>query len=354
MSHPFRPQALAARSQPLAIAAQGNFWVGTERVQKPYGSIASGQMFVQYQIPQDLRCSWPLVLVHGGGGQGTDYLITPDGRPGWAEVFLRLGYAVYVVDRTGHGRAPYHPDALGPMTPLPTYEFIEGLFTAPERARAYPQAALHDQWPEGPQIMDQLLSGMGPSIADLAATHRNMQACGTALLEMIGPAILVTHSAGGPFGWVVADARPELVKAVIAVEPIGPPFFERPGASLAWGVTAIPLTFDPPADRPADLKREERPAPGPDLKPCLVQAEPARQLPNLKGIPMVLVTGEASWMAQDNHGVVDFLRQAGVDIEHLRLESVGVHGNGHMMMLERNSDEVAGVLHRWIAERVDG
>ncbi len=69
---------------------------------------------------------------------------------------------------------------------------------------------------------------------------------------------------------------------------------------------------------------------------------------------MVLVTGEASWMAQDNHGVVDFLRQAGVDIEHLRLESVGVHGNGHMMMLERNSDEVAGVLHRWIVERVDG
>ena len=351
MSHPLGPKALVARAEPITLAAQGRFWVGTERLKKAYGSVACGQMFVEYQIPAELRCPWPLVLVHGGGGQGTDYLVTPDGRPGWADYFVRRGYAVYVVDRAGHGRSPYHPDSLGPMTPLPTYEFIEGLFTAPEKAKAYPQAALHDQWPEAPQALDNLLAGMGPSIADMAVTHANMQRCGAALLDLIGPSILMTHSAGGPFGWVVADVRPELVKAVIAVEPIGPPFMDRPGGGLDWGITAIPLTFDPPAANSADLSRVERPAPGPDQKPCLVQAEPARRLPNLANIPMVLVTGEASWMAQDNHGVVDFLRQAGVDIEHLRLEDVGVHGNGHAMMLEKNSDDIAAVIDRWISEK---
>ena len=44
-----------------------------------------------------------------------------------------------------------------------------------------------------------------------------------ALLDKIGPAILLTHSQSGAFGWPVADARPDLVKAIVAVEPNGPP-----------------------------------------------------------------------------------------------------------------------------------
>jgi acetyl esterase/lipase len=61
-----------------------------------------------------------------------------------------------------------------------------------------------------------------------------------------------------------------------------------------------------------------------------------------------VVTAEASWMATDNHGTVDFLRQAGAEVEHLRLEEQGVHGNGHAMMLETNSNEVAAAIGRWI------
>ena len=56
-------------------------------------------------------------------------------------------------------------------------------------------------------------------------------------------------------------------------------------------------------------------------------------------------------MAADNHGIVDFLAQAGATIEHLRLEDVGIHGNGHAMMLETNSDEIAQVIQDWIEEK---
>jgi pimeloyl-ACP methyl ester carboxylesterase len=353
MAYPREPEALRQRAagEPLAIAAQGGFWVGGERKKLAHGHVASGQMFVQYQIPVRLRCRFPLVLVHGGGGQGTDYLMTADGRPGWATFFLRAGYAVFVVDRVGHGRAPYHPDVLGPMSPVPTFEIIDGLFTAPERAQTYPQAKLHTQWPEGDAVMDQLLAGMGPMIADMAASERHMQRCGAALLDQTGPAILVTSSAGGPFGWLVADVRPKLVKAIIAIEPIGPPFLDRgEGGALAWGITATPLTFDPPAHSPAEIKRARKPAPRPGLADCFVQAEPARRLPNLAGIPIVVVTAEASWMAQDNHGVVEFLAQAGASAEHLRLEDHGIHGNGHMMMMEKNSDAIAGLICRWIEQ----
>ncbi|MEJ7658536.1 MAG: alpha/beta fold hydrolase [Hymenobacter sp.] len=51
---------------------------------------------------------YPLVLVHGGTFQGTEWGTTPDGRPGWAQRLQEAGYAVLLVDRPGHGRSPYH------------------------------------------------------------------------------------------------------------------------------------------------------------------------------------------------------------------------------------------------------
>jgi pimeloyl-ACP methyl ester carboxylesterase len=339
------------------IADQGFFWVGIERKKTPQGTVAAGPMYLRYQIPHELRHPWPIVMVHGGGGQGLDYLGTPDGRPGWATFFLRQGYAVYVVDRPGLGRSPYHPEVLGPMSPLPTYELTRRLFTEPAATPdAFPQARLHNQWPgksaaDADDVLDQLVAGFGPSVVDLAQAHERERRCGADLLDRIGPAILVTCSAGGPFGWLAADARPACVKAIIAIEPVGPPFSASPMGKLSWGLTAAPLTFEPPAASADDLKTALKPAPRIGLKDCFVQAEPARRLVNFKDFPILVVTSEASWMAQDGHGVVDFLVQAGAQAEQVRLEDEGIRGNGHMMMLETNSDEIAALLHRWLSKR---
>jgi len=119
---------------------------------------------------------------------------------------------------------------------------------------------------------------------------------------------------------------------------------------LSWGLTASPLRFEPAAVRAEDFKLEERAPARSGTVACLVQQEPARKLPNLADFPIVVVTSEASWMATDNHGTVDFLRQAGAQVEHLRLEEHGVRGNGHAMMLETNSDAVAAILADWIAD----
>ena len=340
-------------SPPPVLSEDGFFWVGVQRHPLAHGLGAAGQMYVRYQVPASRRHALPLAMVHGGGGQGLDYLGTPDGRPGWASFFLRQGYAVYVVDRTAHGRSPSHPDLQGKQGMPPSYEAMLRRFVAPEAdPGAYPQARLHTQWPGGAEIgdgvLDQFMAGQGPPIDDLARVHADMRRCAAALLDRIGPAVLVTHSAGGPFGWLAADERPSLVRAIVAVEPQGPAFTEGPGGVLSWGLTASPMAFDPPAGRPEELARAVRAAPRPELRECLVQAEPARQLPNLRGVPVAVVTAEASWKAQLDHGTVDFLRQAGVSVEHLRLEEHGLHGNGHMMMLERNSDEVAGLLAGWI------
>ena len=45
---------------------------------------------------------------------------------------------------------------------------------------------------------------------------------------MIGtPVILFTHSQGGGFGFEITEARPQLVKAMVTIEPGGPQFGER-------------------------------------------------------------------------------------------------------------------------------
>ena len=85
-----------------------------------------------------------------------------------------------------------------------------------------------------------------------------------------------------------------------------------------------------------------------DLVRGWLQAEPARKLPNLAKIPMLIVAAESSYHAAFDHCTAAYLKQAGVPVTFLRLEDAGIRGNGHMMMLEKNSDEIAGVLVDWL------
>jgi hypothetical protein len=47
-----------------------------------------------------------------------------------------------------------------------------------------------------------------------------------------------------------------------------------------------------------------------------------------------------------------FLKQSGVDNDFVKLADLGIHGNGHFMMLEKNSLEIAGVIADWLNKRV--
>lgn len=80
----------------------------------------------------------------------------------------------------------------------------------------------------------------------------------------------------------------------------------------------------------------------------MLQAEPARQLVNMRHIPVLVETGEASFHAQYDRCVALFLRQAGVlKTEFVNLGDVGIRGNGHMQFLEKNNLEII----RWLEER---
>lgn len=356
-----------AAQKPLEIVEWSYFWVGVERAELARGAVVNGkQMYVEYQIPAQVRHPYPIVLVHGGGGQGTDWMGTPDGRPGWSTYLLQEGYKVYVVDRPGHGRSPYHPELHGafPAQTI-TLDSISSRFT-PQSAKTPnppPYAHLHNQWPGTGEVgsaeLSQLVASQGGSYvvaggpqaagpgAGQEIAHAAWRERGAMLLDKIGPAIIMTHSAGGPFGWLVAEARPKLVKAMVVIEGGGQPF----GGNNRWGMSTIPVTYDPPVSDPSEIKTVEVKPEGGGT-PYKLQGEPARTLENLQGIPIVIVTAEGSFASPGNPGAVAFFKQAGCLAEELRLADHGVHGNGHMMMVEKNNREVLQPILTWIDKNI--
>ena len=356
--------APAARAQgPLVLAKSSYFFVGGKTDTSVDGSPVVGQMYVEYMIPQRQRHPYPVVMVHGGSQTGTNFTGTPDGREGWAQYFVRQGYAVYVVDQVARGRSAYWSQVYGPVTPS-RLGFTEDRFVAPERVNMWPQAHLHTQFPgagkPGDPDFDQFYASQFPSIVDFAKQQELNTTALVALLDKIGPAILLTHSQSGAFGWPVADRRPKLVKAIVAVEPSGPPvhdienlgapdWFKDSDRFKISGLGDIPITYDPPlaGDQKLAFVRAGEPA-KPDLVRCWRQQDPARKLVNLIKTPVLVVSSEASYHAPYDDCTAAYLTQAGVPVRHIHLVDLGIHGNGHMMMIEKNNQSIAAVMVDWL------
>jgi pimeloyl-ACP methyl ester carboxylesterase len=333
-------------STALKLADQGGFWVGVGRKLMPYGAIAQGQMFVQYMIPAQRRHPYPVIMTHGGGGQGT-HMMGIGGRPGWVHYFVQAGYAVYWIDRPSYGRSPYHPDALGPSH-LPNVPAFEGLLTS---TAVFNTA----QWP-GPggmndPIIDQFMACESGNVTDEAFHSDLAWRGGVELVDRVGPCILLDHAFGGFFGWGVADRRPDLIKAIYCMEINGNPF----AAQLRWGLTASPMTYDPPVTDLAQFRLVDHTQPPDSPRPVpasyKLQAEPAHTWKNLQHIPMAWMTSEFGGGGSPVANV-EFLKQVGCQIEMVRLRDYGIYGNGNLMLLDKNNHEVFTVIRDWLDRKL--
>lgn len=329
----------------VRLADQGYFFVGVTFENRDGQTLPdNSQIYVEYQKPEVQTQPYPVVLVHGGGSSMLDWTATPDGRPGWRTLLLQQGYTVYLVDRPSHGRSPNPASQAPPPGPglVPSVETVTAMF-------ANKDDELHTQWPgtsgdADDEVLAQLLAGQGTAEFDLSEHHALIRERFGQLLDRIGPAFVITSSAGGPSGWLMADARPDLVKGIVGLEPLGPsgPF------PLTWGLAAAQITYDPPVASADELSLVDVPAEG-DVPAMKLQADPPRRLANLADIPIAIVTAERTFATAMDTGTVAYLRQGGCGkVDHLFLEERGVRGNGHLMMIERNNDEVLNVVTEWL------
>jgi pimeloyl-ACP methyl ester carboxylesterase len=335
------------------------FYVGGKYIQVASGNTTSqyrvGQIYVEKLTPPIVTKPYPVIFIAGSGQTGTNFLHTPDGREGWAHYFLSQGYVVYLSDQPERGRSPWLPGH-GEMVAITTSE-IENFFTATQDFNLWPQASLHTQWPGSGRVGDPVFDAFYATQVqlqgdDLIAEATNAAAY-TALVDYLNQTVyLLTHSQAGPFGWRVGDARPNLVKKIVALEPGGPPFkgvfpFFGPHPD---GITDLAVEYDPPAGPNGSyLSTIVRPAPpGTNLTDCILQANPPKQLVNLAKVSVLVVTSESSYHAPYDYCTVDYLKQAGVATDFFDLPMIGIRGNGHMMFMEKNNLEIAERIVAWM------
>jgi len=372
-------QSPAARATPNSkiptvslanVARQGFYYAGGKyagELGDGKESTWAGAMYVEVMVPKQIRSPYPVVFLHGAGQTGVDWLQTPDGRPGWAYNFLDMGYVVYLQDFPTRGRSQYVPGVDG--TPgqlnlnIRTANNLEEIFTAAAARGDFPQAKKHTQWPGTGRIGDKVFDDFNRTQVQFLGGNRQetlTRDANVALLDAINtPVILLTHSQGGSFGWLVADARPNLVKAIVTLEPAAPPIrgvdtakvAYNPGGGLSWGVANNPITYEPAITDAKQLQTVlETQAPSADKVPCYVQQEPARKLKNLQNIPVLFMSMDGSYHRQYDHCLAKWLNQAGVKTQYVEEETAGLSGNGHMMMLEKNSADLAKYIGNWLSQ----
>ena len=120
------------------IARSGFFYAGGKYEGEKGKEVMRGAMYVEVLVPKRIRRANPIVFLHGAGQTGTDWLQTPDGRPGWAYAFIKRGYVVYMVDYPARGRSAYVPGIDGPLT----------IRTAPNLSQIWTAMAELGDWPQ--------------------------------------------------------------------------------------------------------------------------------------------------------------------------------------------------------------
>ncbi|KAF5645473.1 hypothetical protein F52700_2036 [Fusarium sp. NRRL 52700] len=348
-----------------------------------------GQMYVEGLEPLQRHHPYPIILIHGNfhTGQTTK----PDGQPGWASFFLNKGFQVFVVDLPPSGRSNFlttshyiHREVGLSSSSIPA-RGVESSLTAPGVPREvgvplqYAKAKFHDKWPGTGMRGDPVFAKYCASLETLHLNKVERQSLAQnalqALLRHVGKSILVGEGSGGAAAWLATDVEPDLVAGVIVLEPPGPPFgtacpkernpyrqytpfIQYEEGTRIYGLTDIPLTYDPPAHphggyghpekNPLDITQLT----SPDGKSeCFVQAPKPRKLINIKKVPNAVVTAHASSHGMYDWATVTFMLQAGVKCDLIKLEDKNILGNGHLMFLETNSNEIAQVLMDWILEK---
>lgn len=331
-----------AQAQHITIARQGHFSVGGQTIQRSgeYDnskfvgwaeqeetgqSFRADHAFVDFQIPADSK-KLPLVYVHGYGGSGVCWQMTPDGREGFATLMLRRGWSSYVVDLPGRGRAG-RTSATTTAKPVQSSTKCSGSTSGVlAYGKDYNEGV---QFPKDSTSLSQFFREMTP---DLSNHQLDVPALG-ALAERIGDHILVTHSAGGFPGWMSAMQNSE-VKGVASYEPGGFVFPEGEVPDRIDGLTGG----------------------------VAGTAVPMEQFKRLTEIPIILYfgdyipetpsknLGDENWRVrlQMARKFVEAINRHGGNATLVELPKIGIYGNTHFLMQDLNNAELANLLDKWL------
>jgi len=316
--------------KPLVLASQGSFFVGGESktVSLPGlgpgapvvpGEVTINQMYVQYQIPPTGPRHVPVVMVHGCCLSSKTWETTPDGRMGWNEYFVRKNRSVYLADQVSRARSGFDASKITAVKAgtLPASELPNILSATHQTAwtifrfgPSFNQPFPDEQFPV--DAVDELYKQMIPDLNSTLPTPNPTWKGMAALAVQLKGAVLMGHSESGFFPEQAALVDPGGIKANISVE-----------------------------------------------MPC--PALTSAQISTLAKIPTLIIFGDH---LTDVPGVwgsafdtcqkfVEQMKAAGSDVEMMHLPKLGIKGNSHMLMQDRNNLQIADLILAWIDKHVE-
>ena len=329
-----------AGATPLMIQKQGNFAVGGVVIRHPgtydpteatpHGQTLHGDhAFVSYQIPVGAR-KLPLVFLHGNLQFSKTWTTTPDDRDGFHDIFLRRGFANYLVDQPRRGSAGRSTQPVT-LTPTPEDQTWFDIF----RVGIWPAYFPGVQFARDPETLNQYFRQITPNTGpfDLGVVSDAV----AALFEKIGPAVLVNHSQGGGVGWATA-MKSANVRAIVSYEP---------GSNFPFPDGEVP----PPIPSAAG--------------PLAALGVPRDEFMKLTRIPVVIYYGDnipaqpTRNRGQDQWRVrVDMARawaaavnRHGGDASVVCLPDIGIRGNTHFPFSDTNNVDVADEMSKFLAAK---
>ena len=227
----------------LIIAKQGMFSAGgtvlkTEGVfnsEDQFEETGAGQTShvdhanVFYQIPSDEN-GLPIIFLHGYGQSRMGWMTTPDGREGWANMFLRKGHSVYLIDQPRRGEAGQTSvSGIISEKTLDQRWYVNFRMGRWENDKAVLNK--NSQFPDDEYSIDQFFRQMTPDTGmksdrgldfDKEVVAKALAATVDEVYKRTGKkSILISHSQGGSPGWL-APVYTKNIKAIVAIEPGGP------------------------------------------------------------------------------------------------------------------------------------
>jgi len=319
---------------PLVLKAQGSFFVGGEKADQtdaelgnlgPAGHIAVNQMYVRFMVPQEGPDNVPVVMVHGATLTGKSWETTPDGRMGWDEYFVRKGHPVYVPDQVGRGRSGFNQAVFNNVragkaaaadqpalfrfsdeVAWPNFRF--GLKPgAPFLDSQFPASAVDELAKQGVPDVSRLLPTPNPTLKALAD-----------LATQLKGAVMMGHSQSGAFPLEAALLNPAASKALVLVEPGRCPDTYTDEQIKVLATVPILAVFGDHRDTPTGIS-----------------IRPSWQL-SFEGCQALLGR----------------IKAAGGDARMLNPADQGIRGNSHMIMQDKNNQQIADLVLQWIDAHV--
>jgi pimeloyl-ACP methyl ester carboxylesterase len=324
--------------QPLTLKSQGSLFVGGEKKTvaapaapgasaSPAGQITVNQMYVQYQVPLKGEQHVPVVMVHGCCLSSKTWETTPDGRIGWSEYFVRRDRSVYLADQVSRARSGFDPTSFAavrageqPPATMPgilsaTHQVAWTVFRFGPK---FGEAFADQQFPM--QAMDELYKQMIPDLnATLPASANPTWTQMAALAKQLNGAVLMGHSESGFFPERAALIDPSGVRGIVSIEM---PCETSLGTAEIATLAKIPT--------------------------LIMFGDHLGDIPPAAGIPVNWADAFATC-----NTFVEQLHKAGGDATMMHLPALGIRGNSHMLMQDKNSDQLAELVLDWLDKHVD-